>query len=107
MADTRIDLGDMQRRVDDLGARINSLRQRVKTGTNREQELQTELVALEARHRELSAAMAKAQGKEVGPEHHSMVDKLANDLDASIGKFTDWVDAEEHPNAPPPSGFSP
>jgi hypothetical protein len=35
-----------------------------------------------------------------------MVNKLASDLDASIGKFTDWVDSEEHP-VPPPGGFSP
>jgi cell division septum initiation protein DivIVA len=106
MADTKIDLGAMQRRVDDLGARINDLRRRVKTGTSREQELRTELAALEARHRELGEAMATAQGKGARPEHHSMVDKLANDLDASVVKFTDWVDAEDHP-APPPGGFSP
>jgi chromosome segregation ATPase len=106
MADTKIDLRDMQRRVDDLGARIAALRQRVKTGTNREQQLRDELAALEQRLRELSAAMATAQGKGARPEHHSMVHKLASDLDASIEKFTDWVDAEEHP-APPPGGFSP
>jgi len=106
MADS-IDLGAMQRRVDDLGGRINDLRRRVKTGTSREQELQTELAALEARHGELSDAMATAQGQGARPEHHSMVDKLANDLDASVMKFTDWVDAEEHPTAPPPRGFSP
>ena len=106
MADTKIDLGAMQRRVDDLGARINSLRQRVKTGTNRAQQLHDELAALEARHRELGAAMAKAQGQAAGPEHHSLVHKLANDLDGSVRKFTDWVDAEEHPAAAP-GGFSP
>ncbi len=106
MADTKIDLGDMQRRVDDLGARINSLRQRVKTGTNREQQLRDELAVIEARHRELSQAMATAQGTGARPEQHSIVHKLASDLDASIEKFTDWVDAEDHP-APPPGGFSP
>jgi hypothetical protein len=106
MADPKIDLGDMQRRVDDLGARINSLHQRVKTGTNREQQARDELATLVARHRELSAALAKAQGKDAKPEHHSLVDKLAGDLEGSIGKFTDWVDAEEHPGARP-GGFSP
>ncbi|MGH7116298.1 MAG: hypothetical protein ACREE9_17615, partial [Stellaceae bacterium] len=100
------DLGAMQRRVDDLGARINALRQRVKTGTNREQELRGGFAALEARHRELSAAMATAHGKGARPEHHSVVHQLASDLDASLAKFTDWVDAEEHA-APPPGGFSP
>ncbi len=102
MADTKIDLGDMQRRVDDLGARITSLHQRVKTGTSRAQQLRDELAALEARHRELSQAMETAHQ----PEHHTMVHKLASDLDASLEKFTNWVDAEEHP-APPPGGFSP
>ena len=106
MADTKIDLGEMQRRVDDLGARINSFRQRVKTGTSREQQLRDELAAIEARHRELSAALATAQGTGARSDHPSMVNKLASDLDASIGKFTDWVDAEEHP-VPPPGGFSP
>ncbi|HWE73301.1 MAG TPA: hypothetical protein VG328_09090 [Stellaceae bacterium] len=106
MPDTKIDLGDMQRRVDDLGARINGLRQRVRTGTNREQQLRAELAALEARHRELSEAMATAQSKGAKPEHHSMVHKLAGDLDASLEKFTDWVDAEEH-RAATPGGFSP
>jgi cell division septum initiation protein DivIVA len=107
MADTKIDLRAMQQRVDDLGARIGSLRQRVKTGTNRAQQLQNEFAALEARHRELSEAMATAQGTGARPEHHSLVHKLTDDLDASVAKFTDWVDAEEHPGAPPPSGFSP
>jgi cell division septum initiation protein DivIVA len=102
MADPKIDLGDMQRRVDDLGARITALRQRVKTGTIREQQLRDELAALEQRHRELSKAMATAHL----PEHHSAVHKLAGDLDAAIEKFTDWVDAEQH-SAPPPGGFSP
>ena len=106
MADTKIDLGDMQRRVDDLGARITGLRQRVKTGTSRAQQLREELAALEARHRELGEAMATAHDKEARPEHHAMVHKLASDLDASLAKFTDWVDADEHP-APPPGGFSP
>ena len=106
MADTRLDLGDMQRRVDDLGARINGLRQRVKTGTNREQQARAELDTLVARHRELSEAMAKAQCQGAKPEHHSMIHKLAGDLDASLEKFTDWVDAEEHPGARP-GGFSP
>jgi chromosome segregation ATPase len=106
MADTKLDLGAMQRRVDDLGARINSLHQRVKTGTNRGEQARTEIATLAARHRELSEAMAKAQGKDARAEHHSMVDKLAGDLEGSIGKFTDWVDAEEHPGARP-GGFSP
>ena len=106
MADTKIDLRDMQRRVDDLGMRITALRQRVRTGTNREQELRAELAALEARHRELSEAMANAHREGARPEHHSLVHKLASDLDASVAKFTDWVDAEEHPAAPP-GGFSP
>jgi hypothetical protein len=106
MADTNIDLGDMQRRIDDLGARINALRQRVVTGTNREQAQRDELAAFEARHRELSIALATAGQAGAQPEHHSVAHKLANDLDASITKFTDWVDAEKHP-APPPGGFSP
>ncbi|HEX3971416.1 MAG TPA: hypothetical protein VHX19_08835 [Stellaceae bacterium] len=106
MTDTLIDLGAMQRRVDDLGARINSLQQRVKTGTNREQQARDEIATLVARHRELSAAMATARGQGATPEHHSMVQKLAGDLEGSIGKFTDWVDAEEHPGARP-GGFSP
>jgi HPt (histidine-containing phosphotransfer) domain-containing protein len=106
MADPKIDLGEMQRQVDDLGARINSLQQRVKTGTNREQQAREELATLVARHRELSAAMTAARGGDAKPEHQSMVHKLAGDLDASIGKFTDWVDAEEHPGARP-GGFSP
>jgi hypothetical protein len=106
MADPKIDLGEMQRQVDDLGARINSLQQRVKTGTNREEQARDELATLVARHRELRAAMATAQGSGAKPEHHSMVHKLAGDLHASIEKFTDWVDAEEHPGARP-GGFSP
>lgn len=106
MADVKIDLRDMQQRVDDLGTRIAALRQRVRTGTNREQELRAELAALEARHRELSDAMASAHGEDARPEHHSVVHKLAGDLDAAVAKFTDWVDAEEHP-VPPAGGFSP
>ena len=106
MADTKIDLRDMQKRVDDLGARIAGLRQRVKTGTSREQAQRDELAALEQRHRELSDALAKFDREGARPEHQSMVHKLANDLDASLTKFTDWVDAPEHP-APPPGGFSP
>lgn len=106
MADTTIDLGDMQRRIDDLGARINDLRQRVVTGTGREQAQRDELAALEARHRELTTALATATRDSGKSEHHSIVHKLANDLDASVRKFTDWVDAEKHP-APPPGGFSP
>jgi chromosome segregation ATPase len=102
----KIDLGAMQRRVDDLGARINALRQRVKTGTNRAQQLHDELTAIEARHRELGDAMAKAHGQTARPEHHSIVDKMTKDLDASVMKFTDWVDAEEHPAAAA-GGFSP
>jgi hypothetical protein len=50
--------------------------------------------------------MATARGQGAKPEHHAVVHKLASDLDASIEKFTDWVDAEEHP-APPAGGFSP
>ena len=103
---TKIDLGDMQRRVDDLGARIRDLRQRLVTGTGREQAQRDELAAIEARHRELSAALATATRADARPEHHSTVQKLASDLDASITKFTDWVDAEKHP-APPAGGFSP
>lgn len=107
MAGTPIDLGDMQRRADDLGARIRNLQQRVKTGTDAAAtERRERLAALEQRHQELVMALAKAGGQTVRPEHHSIVDKLANDLDASIGNFTDWVDAEEHPT-PPPGGFSP
>jgi hypothetical protein len=114
MADTLIDLGAMQRRVDDLGGRINALHQRVKTGTNRERQARDELerqardelATLTQRHRELSEAMAKASGTGAKPEHHSMADKLAKDLHASVDKFTDWVDAEEHPGARP-GGFSP
>ena len=103
----KIDLGAMQRRVDDLGARINALRQRVKTGTNRARQLHDELAALEARHRELTDAMATAHREGGRPGHQSIVHKLANDLDGSLAKFTDWVDAEQHPAAPPPRGFSP
>jgi chromosome segregation ATPase len=103
MADTKIDLRDMQRHVDRLGARINALQQRVRTGTNREQELRTELATLEARHRELNVALARDGSRH---ERHPVIHKLATDLDASIGKFTDWVDAEEHPAARP-GGFSP
>ena len=107
MADTKIDLRAMQQRVDDLGGRINALRQRVKTGTNREQQLRDELAALEARHRELGETVARFDSEGAQPEHQSLVHKLANDLNASVVKFTDWVDAEEHPTAPPPRGFSP
>src|SRR5215475_7829389 len=106
MADTKIDLRAMQKRVDDLGARIAGLRERVKTGTGPEQRQRDELAALEQRHRELSGALAKFDRDGQQPEHQSMVHKLADDLDASLEKFTDWVDAEEHP-APPPGGFSP
>jgi cell division septum initiation protein DivIVA len=106
MADTKIDLRDMQKRVDDLGARIAGLRQRVKTGTSLEQAQRTELAALEQRHRELGDTLAKLDRDGARPEHQSMVHKLANDLDASLEKFTNWVDAPEHP-APPPGGFSP
>jgi hypothetical protein len=96
----------MQRRVDDLGARIRDLQQRVTTGTGRAQAQRDELLALTARHRELVQALAAVRGEGARPEHHSMVHKLAGDLDASLEKFTNWVDAEEH-SAPPPGGFSP
>ena len=107
MTDTKIDLRAMQQRVDDLGARITALRQRVKTGTNRAQQLHDELAALEARHRELGETLARVHREGAQPEHHSVLAKMAGDLDASVVKFTDWVDAEEHPAAPPPRGFSP
>ena len=107
MADTLIDLGAMQRRVDDLGSRIRDLRQRLKTGTDpRQVALREQLAALEQRHRELTGTLAKASGHDAKPEHRSIFDKIARDLDASIENFTDWVDAEEHP-VPPPGGFAP
>ncbi len=106
MADKKIDLGDMQRRVDDLGLRIAALRKQVKTGTDRERAQRDELAALEARHRELSAALGTAHAEGAPAERHAMVHKLANDLDGAIANFTDWVDAEDH-RAPPPGGFSP
>lgn len=104
--DTQIDLGAMQRRVDDLGARIRDLRQRLVTGTGREQAQHDELAAIEARHREFAGALATAMSAAARPEHHSTLQKLAGDLDASINKFTNWVDAEKHP-APASGGFSP
>ncbi len=104
--DTKIDLGAMQRRVDDLGARIRHLRQRLVTGTGRVEAQRDELAAIEARHRELSAALATATRADARPEHHSTVQKLAGDLEGSLDKFSHWVDAEKHP-APPPGGFSP
>ena len=108
MADALIDLGDMQRRVDDLGSRIRDLQQRVKTGTDAGQtERRKHLALLEQRHRELIDALARAGSHHAKPEHHSFVNKLADDLDGSIRTFTDWVDAEEHPAAPPPGGFRP
>ena len=107
MADAPIDLGEMQRRVDDLGSRIRSLRQRVKTGTDPTQTaLREQLAALEQRHRALGEALAALHGERAPADRHSVVDKLAKDLDASIENFTNWVDAEEHP-VPPPGGFSP
>ena len=106
MADTTLDLSAMQQRVDDLGARIAALRQRVEPGTSREQELRAELAAMEQRHGALGAALARFDPEAARPEDQSVVHKLANDLDASIAKFTDWVDAEQLP-APPPGGFSP
>jgi hypothetical protein len=101
MADTLLDLGDMQRRVDDLGRRIHDLRQRVKTGTDAGQtERRERLALLEQRHRELIEALARAGGHDAKPEHYSFLHKLAGDLEGSITTFTDWVDAEEHPAAP-------
>jgi vacuolar-type H+-ATPase subunit H len=107
MTDTLVDLGDMQRRSDEFGARIRHLRQRVETGIDAAQTQRRErFAALEQRHQELVAELAKAGGGKARPEHHSIIDKLAKDIDASIENFTDWVDAGERP-APPPGGFSP
>ena len=105
--DTKIDLRAMQQRVDDLGARIRTLSQRIKTGTDPVETARREQLALlDQRHRELGEALAKFHGDKAPPDHHAVVHKLANDLDAALGNFTDWVDAEDHP-APPPGGFSP
>ena len=106
MADKKIDLGDMQRRVDDLGRRIAALQKQLKTGTDRERAQRDQLAALDARHRALSEALGTAHAEGAPAERHALVHKLANDLDGALAKFTDWVDAEEHP-APPPGGFSP
>ncbi len=106
MADTKIDLGAMQRRVDELGARIAALRNQLRTGTDRERAQREQLAALEQRHHQLSEALGTARAADAPAGRHSLVHKLANDLDGAIANFTDWVDAEEHA-VPPPRGFSP
>lgn len=106
MSDNKIDLRAMEQQVEELGARLAALRQRLKTGTDRMQEQLDQLRALEARHRELGDTIARYHREGTAAERDPAMPRQASDLDAAVRKFTDWVDAEEH-SAPPPGGFSP